>query len=168
MSNFPFVKKVALRNNIDQVFSHIIDLLALSESETYENDRTRIFVSNLRKTIIIHTASIIEALLRWKLIEQIEGKTIELSDDWIYKNVKILYESKEDGQVVGAIRNKVKKNAEQLDFIRIIDVALKHKIITKKIWENLHTVRKYRNRLHIDDSPETEGGYTKKRSKILL
>ena len=51
MSNFPFVDDRILQNNLDLAFVHVVDLLALSESQSYENKKT--LVSSLRKTIII-------------------------------------------------------------------------------------------------------------------
>lgn len=62
-SNFAFITDPILRENLDRVFDHILELLYLSESARY-ND---ILKSSFRKTIIIYTASIIEGLLLYTL-----------------------------------------------------------------------------------------------------
>ena len=64
MSHFPFIHQKTLQHNIDLTFVHVVDLLALSEANSYKGKI--VLVSSLRKTIIVHTASIIEALLLWK------------------------------------------------------------------------------------------------------
>jgi len=58
-SNFIFVKNEILRQNLDEAFNHIITLLPFTESTNYKEPAKSAF----RKTIIIYTASIIEALL---------------------------------------------------------------------------------------------------------
>lgn len=159
MSNFPFVSDEVLKNNLDIAFDHIVDLLTLSESEDYKYKEP--LVSSLRKTIVIHTASIIEALLLWKLKQKIKEHDVELSDEWKYFNVKIIHKINATDEIVGAQRKKEKKRIDQLDFVRIIDLNVKHEVITKIFAKKLHTVRKLRNRLHIGGLLEMEKKYKK-------
>lgn len=58
-SNFEFIRDDALRENLDRVFDHIIELVSLAESSAYDS----VLRSSFRKTVIIYTGSIIEALL---------------------------------------------------------------------------------------------------------
>ena len=62
-SNFPFIDNPVLRKNIDEAFDHILTLLPFTESEDYNEPAKSAF----RKTIIIYTASIVEALLFYVL-----------------------------------------------------------------------------------------------------
>lgn len=115
----------------------------------------------MRKTIVIHTASIIEALLLWKLKQKIKNDEIELNDEWKYFDIKILCPSNEIGhEIIAGKRKKETKQVDRLDFIRIIDLCLKHKIIRKQFSKDVHDVRKLRNRLHIGGLKKMEKKYT--------
>ncbi len=157
MSQFDFVDNVTLRNNINIAFDHIVDLLTLSESDQYK--KTPILVSSLRKTIIIHTASIIESLLLWKLKKKVTSSEVILSDEWKYFDINILYKTENEEIIAGKRRNE-RKNVERLDFVRIIDYCIKHKIIKENLSDDLHEVRKLRNRLHIGGLVRAEKKYT--------
>ncbi len=158
MNYFPFILNSVLQSNLNLAQDHIIDLTALSESNEYKN--RRLFVSSLRKTIIILTASTIEALLLWKLKEIHKINSIELVDEWKYLNIKTIYTISLSEEVITGIRKKEKKDMEKLDFIRIIDLSVKHKIIrSSKLKLNVNAVRKLRNRLHIGGLAEIEKEY---------
>ena len=74
MSNFAFVTDKILRENLDVAFEHVTDLLSLSESNSYSS----LAKSSFRKTIIIYTASIIEALLLYFLKKKFTEKDLEI------------------------------------------------------------------------------------------
>ena len=58
---FSFIKDVVLRKNIESVYNDILDLLSMI---VYAKPETQ---GCFRKTIVIYTASVIEALLLWKI-----------------------------------------------------------------------------------------------------
>lgn len=155
-SNFSFVPDKILRKNLDICFDHILDLLGIAESESYQET---LLVSSLRKTIVIHTASIIEALLLWKLKKETRKKEFQLSSEWKYFDVVPFYEISKTKQVVGAKRKKARKKIGELNFSRINDLALKHKIVDSKIYNNLEKVREMRNKLHLGSLREIEKEY---------
>jgi len=159
MSKFLFVENKILQTNLDTTFSHIVDLTTLAESEFYKDKY--LLASSLRKTIIIHTASIVEALLLLKLKQKIEGKEIKLSNEWIYSNIKILHKLSDKQEVVAGHRIRKIKNIDRIYFDRIIDLSLKYRIINKKLFEEVHKLRKLRNRLHIGGLTKMEKEYTK-------
>lgn len=61
MSDFDFIPDPALRSNIDQANELIRELVILNDSKADQGRKS--LISSLRKTIIIQTATIIEALL---------------------------------------------------------------------------------------------------------
>jgi len=156
VSHFPFIDDEALKNNLGTAFRHIIELVAIAD----EYDKT--LSSSFRKTIIIYTASIIEALLLWKLKKKIKSRKVELSDEWKYYNIKILHRIDDLGEVIGGNRKKEKKDINKLDFIRVVDLCVKHRIITERFSKKVHQVRELRNRLHIGGLAEIDKEYTKK------
>lgn len=100
MSDFPFVDNDALRANLDNTIQHIAELVAIADS--YD----RILSSSFRKTVIISTASIIEALLQWKLKKKIKAEKIELSKEWKCYDVRVLHKINTSEEVVGAKRRR--------------------------------------------------------------
>ena len=162
MSHFPFIGNSVLRNNLDITFQHIVELTTIAD--IYD----KVLSSSFRKTIIIYTASIIEALLLWKLKKVIKTAKVELSGEWKFYDIKILYNIDASEEVIGAKRRKEKKQINKLDFMRIIDYCDKYKIVTKKFSEEIHNVRELRNRLHIGGLSKVEKEYTKKDLKFVF
>lgn len=158
MSRFDFIDKKTLRNNLDLTLDHIIDLLSLSESESYKN--TPLLVSSFRKTIIIHTASIIEALLLWKLGKKVDGNKVVLSDEWKYYDITTLHDLADKKEIIAGKRKREKKKVDRLDFLRVIDQCVKKEIVKEELSDDLHKVRELRNRLHIGGLSKTEKKYT--------
>lgn len=156
MSHFPFIDDDTLRNNLDTTFRHIVELVAIAD----EYDKT--LSSSFRKTIIIYTASIIEGLLLWRLKKKIKSTKVELSDEWKYYDIKILHQVGASEEIIGGRRKKEKKDINKLDFVRVIDLCVKHGIITKRFSKKVHKVRELRNRLHIGGLAEIEKEYRKK------
>jgi len=161
MSNFDFVEDRVFRDNLDVVFDHVMHLLVLLESGSYSGKS--LLVSSMRKTIVVNFASIIEAVLLWRLKKKVKSDKIELSDEWKYFDIKTIHVIEPDSEeVIAGKRKKEKKSLDGLDFVRIIDLCMKHNIINKSICEDLHKVRRLRNRLHIGGLKEVEKEYTKK------
>lgn len=158
-SFFPNITGVILQSNLDKAFAHIIDLITLSGSEQYKSKP--VLLSSLRKTIIILTSAIIEALLLWKFKQIVPQQKIELDNEWIYTDMKILYKIDNSTEITGGIRRKEKKDVNDLDFNRLIDKCFKHHIIkSKRFYTDIHKVRQFRNRLHIGNLAEIEREYT--------
>ncbi len=160
MTSFPFIQNAILQKNLDIAEQHIIDLTLLSESTQYK--RRSLLLSSLRKTIIILTASTIEALLLWKLKQVCQSKNIEMDDEWKYFDLTILHRINSSEEVIAGKRKKEKKEVDRLDFVRIIDLSVKHHIIRSvKQESDLDRVRGLRNRLHIGSLTNIETGYKK-------
>lgn len=70
MSHFIFIGDKILRKNLDIALDYIVELIALSKSKSYKDKP--VLISSFRKSIVIHTASIIEASLFWKLKQKIK------------------------------------------------------------------------------------------------
>lgn len=160
MNHFPFVTDIILQTNLNITFDHIVDLLALSLSPEYKGKVA--LVSSLRKTIIIHTASTIEALLLWKLKNVYGQKSIKLDEDWKYLDVKVIYQIGDGHEVVSGLRKKEERSIDKLDFLHVTDLCVRLKILKqKKLRENVDKVRALRNRLHIGGLQEIEKEYKK-------
>lgn len=161
MTHFSFITDKILQANLDVAFDHIVKLTTISESKE-EKYKGMILVSSLRKTIIIHIAAIIEALLLWKLRQICQTQQIELEDEWKYTDIRILYTLTDSTEIIAGLRKKEKKELEKLDFDRITKLCHHHKIIkSNRLKENIDKVRAFRNRLHIGGLPEIEKEYTK-------
>lgn len=160
MSNFLFIDDKILQSNLDTAFDHIVKLVSLSLSSEYKEQPA--LVSSLRKTIIIHTAAIVEALLLWKLKQFYKTGKVELQDEWKYFDVKSLYIISDTEEVVAGKRKKERKNVDKLDFLRITDLCSVNHIITlSTLRSEIDKVRFFRNRLHIGSLTEIEKEYSK-------
>lgn len=160
MSSFSFVTDGVLQSNLDVSFAHIVDLLTLSESDQYKGKY--VLVSSLRKTIIIHTASIIEALLLWKFKQICVTDKVELDNEWRYLNIRIIHQISDSEEAIAGLRRKEQKDLDRLDFSRITDLCQKYKIIkSKELRKDVDKVRELRNRMHIGGLLELEREYSK-------
>ncbi len=157
-SNFSFIGDEILKENLDITFDHLLELLSLSETPKY----TEIVKSSFRKTTIIYTASIIEALLLWILKKRIketdlkrEIKTFKISKD-IYKV------NSEERIVLGKDVIKTEQfKFSRLNLADINSICKTHRIITDKMFKDVDKVRELRNRLHIATLEVVEKDYTK-------
>lgn len=149
-SSFGFISNDILRQNLDESFDHIVNLLPLIESGAYSEAATNAF----RKTCIIYTASIIEALLFHILDTELSDE--DLTDyTWKLKNKKILHSIDDSTEVVagdyvreGKLLDKLKLNLGQICKI------LKDKgVIKKPLYDKIDEVRLLRNGQHI--GPDT-------------
>lgn len=88
MSNFPFISNSILQENLDNAFQHVLDLLILINSGDYD----KISRNSFRKSTIICTASIIEALLFVLLKNNLSEKDLEIPI-WKIKDEKFYMKS---------------------------------------------------------------------------
>ncbi|MBI4136213.1 MAG: hypothetical protein HY481_01515 [Candidatus Vogelbacteria bacterium] len=158
VSNFSFIHDGILRENLDITFDHLLELLSLSESPDY----TDTLKSSFRKTVIIYTASIIEALLLWVLKE---NKTEdELSKkQTVFRISKVIYKINETEQIVlGKNKIKIEKSRfEKLNLDQINSLCKDHGLISKDVFGDIDKVRTLRNRLHISTLKVIEKDYSK-------
>jgi hypothetical protein len=159
MTQFDFISDKILRANLDTAFEHIKELVIVAESETYANQPVQI--SSFRKTAIINIATIIEALLIWKIKQTHTTNKIELVDEWNYSDIKILHEVTTSKQIIGGTRTKEKKKLEKLKFIEAMRISDKEKIITNsKLLTDTDKVRRFRNRQHLGSLAQIEKKYS--------
>lgn len=118
-------------------------------------------VSSLRKTIIIHTSSIIEGLLFWKLGQVEKNKKVEIPSAWKYCDIVVLHKIDESEQIVAGKRKREQRNIETIDFKHVIDLCYENKICSKSLEDDLHTMRELRNRQHLGSLKTLDKKYTK-------
>ena len=156
MRNFNFVDDSLLRGRIEGVQDDIAALGGLLREQNKPEVK-----SCLRKTIIIYTASIIEALLLWKLKKETASDKVVLSSEWKYLDLKKFYATDEFELIAGKRKQEVKK-IDDLDFNRTIDVCEKYRTVkSAKLIKDLHKVRKLRNELHIGGIAAIRKTYTR-------
>lgn len=156
-SHFVFIKDPVLKSNLDAIFDHIIELTAI----LIQHEAT-IIQSNFKKTIIVYTASITEALLLFLLKKKYPKGKMEIKKDcWTYENVKKICEINNQ-QVVGAMRRKATetKLCDKLSFDEINRFCLKQNIISKKTFKKVDRMRRLRNGLHIGGLKEIQKKYS--------
>ncbi len=159
MSDFDFISESALRTNINHAYELILELVLLTESKQYQERQS--IVSSFRKTIIIHTAAIIEALLLWKLKKMFSEGDVEIEDEWEFKDIHLIFkQEKSSEEVVWCRRKKVKKKVSRLDFLHISRLLQKHSVLRgEKLIDDIDTVRVYRNNLHIGSLTQLDREY---------
>jgi len=145
-SNFPFIQNSVLRANLDDAFNHVVILLPFSESETYDEAGK----SSFRKTIIIYTASIIEALLFHLVDTKLSEDDLSVRS-WEIENKKILYTVGVDHEIIaGDYKLKVvSSKKDKLNLAGICEHLKEHKILTQPLLDKIHVIRELRNSQHI-------------------
>src|SRR5690606_3086739 len=110
MSNFPFISDRTLQVNLDTALDHINELVLLTESTAYK----KLQISSFRKTIIIHTAALIEAVLLWKLTQTCNSEKIQLEDKWKYLDIKVIFTVNDNEEIIAGKRIKETKDMKRL------------------------------------------------------
>lgn len=159
MNNFDFVSSATLRSNINQTYELILELVFITESEDYLDRKS--LVSSLRKTAVIHTASVIEALLLWKFKKTYRAETTTIEEEWIYKDIHTIHKLNDsDEELIWCKRKNIEKKVERLDFLHLIRLCEKHAILeNKQLIKNINKVREMRNKLHIGNLLEIDNKY---------
>ena len=145
-SSFGFISNEILRQNLDESFDHIVNLLPLIESGIYSDAAARAF----RKTCVIYTASIIEALLFHIIDTQLSDE--DLTDyTWKLSNKKRLFLVDDTYEIVAGDYKKEGKLLEKdkLNLGQICKILKDKKILTKSLFEKIDKVRILRNGQHI-------------------
>ncbi len=147
-SNFPFVENLVLRQNLDEAFDHIVTLLPFTESKTY-NEAAK---SAFRKTIIIYTASIVEALLFHTLRNKFKDEDIaEYYSTWDLVDKKSLYSVDRDHEIVAGSYKRIlgKSGIDKMNLAQISDYLRIKDVIGVDLHQKVDDIRKLRNEQHI-------------------
>lgn len=159
-SNFPFVRNKTLRTNLDEAFDHVVTLLPFTESSTYNPTAKSAF----RKTIIIHTAAIVEALLFHVLDKKLSKSDVaECFSAWKLQNKKELYAVSVEHKIVAGDYKKVRGDGrkEKLNLGQIINILKDKKILSKDLHKKIEKLKDLRNEQHIGAQTKVKE-YTKK------
>lgn len=145
MSHFAFIKNSTLRDNLDVAFVHILNLIPLSESASYSD----LEKSSFRKTIIINTAAIIEALLFNLIFEKCTDKDLT-EHKWELKNPKDIYVFDSNFKIVGGEYRltPIKLKADKLNLGLINEILHDKEIVSDDLYKQIDQVRVLRNDQH--------------------
>ncbi len=161
-NRFAFVKNEILRENIAIKMQYIVFLVSLEE----EYELPGAVTYSTFKTIIIFTASIIEALVNYKLHELIEEgevneKTIMGKDEKL-SIVKKFQKVSATEEICGIKKTtKPKKLSERIDFQELNRAAKRSGLYTEAIFTKAEKIRETRNRLHPYALKEVDDKYSK-------
>ncbi len=150
---FSFVEDETLNINIAITFKHIVVLIEVLDKIDGEVDEETLISSSFRKDMILHTATIVESLLFYCLSTLVERGEIDKS--LLIKKVEekenVLYKipNSEDRIVLLSPKTTRIKLKNNLQFIDLIRVCKKCKIISKDISIEIDELRKTRNKVHI-------------------
>ena len=154
-SHFPFVKNTILRKNLDEAFDHIVTLLPFTESPTYNEPAKSAF----RKTIIIHTASIVEALLFHLLDKKLSSDEIaDYYSCWKLQDETEIYKVSSAHMIVAGHYKKVPGDGrkEKLNLSPINTILKDKKYISKALFDKVDVLRILRNEQHISTHTEVK------------
>ena len=138
----------------------MVTLLPFTESTTYNTPAKSAF----RKTIIIHTAAIVEALLFHVLDKKFtESDMAFYYSNWKLQNKVELYEVSPEHIIVAGDYKKVDGDGrkEKLNLGLIINFLKDQKIISKDLFNKVEKLKKLRNEQHIGAQTKVKE-YTKK------
>jgi len=157
-TNFPFITDGVLRRNMDAAFVHLTELAFLSGLAKY-GDASK---SSFRKTAIVYTASIIEAMLLWYLKSKFPEASLK-RESKIFKITKDIYNINELEKIVlGKYVQKTENvRFSKLNLADINNYCREKGIINHTLYKDVEVVRKLRNRLHIGTLSVIETDYSK-------
>jgi hypothetical protein len=154
-SRFEFLEDKIIRVHLDRAFHLIIELVALSEAKEYTPE----LKSSFRKTIIIYTASIIEALLL-SMLKSVKTEDECGEDKEIVE--QILYKINDEEKIALVKIKSVSINFLKLNLDQTNKLCKKFKLISKDLSAKIDMVRDLRNRQHLGSLSEIEITYTRK------
>jgi len=161
-NRFAFIRNEILRENIAIQMQYVVFLVSLEEN--YELPGAVTY--STFKTIIIFTASIIEALINYKLHELIETKKVDkskiLGSENKYSIVKTFQQLSDNEEICGIMKTKkLKKLSDRVDFQELNRIAKRSTLFTNKVFEQSEKIREFRNRIHPYTLKEVDDKYTK-------
>jgi len=141
-SVFYFVSDKTLKKQLAESLNFSLNLESLAK------DHQEPMRSVFYKTIVVYMASIIEAVLYFCILQL--GFT-HYRKDWIYKDIKLLYQVDENNQVVAGKR--VKKKARMkgyMDFGILNQFCKKQaKLYKEDVYKKVDKCRGLRNKIHL-------------------
>lgn len=159
--DFTHIEDPLLRENAQHVWSDITELIwLLLDTKKFESIRLE---NCLRKTIIIYTASILEALLRLNIQRHLGPGKVSLNYEWGKREMLCPKENKEDEQrmvfekekgeeehrIVLVKETRERKGTEQMNFNGMILLCRENNLLNSSLLDDLDTIRNIRNGLHI-------------------
>ena len=161
MYSFGFVSDSRLRKNIESIYNDVLDLGTL-----LTQTKGRAIKNCIRKTIVMYTGSIIEALLLWKLNEEIKKGNLDIKNERRFNDIGLAVSTKiksENGNTIAIVeRIENERKIEKIDFNERIKLCKENNIIQDSLLiEELHKARKLRNKIHIDGLKEVKKAYNK-------
>ena len=160
--DFSFIGNTTLRRNVEHVLRDVSELMSVLWLQ--KKDRIK---NCLRKTIIIYVASIVEALLLWKIESEVGSGEVVLPNEWKQYDVRVLF-ANEDFELISARRSREIKDVNKLDFNRMVVLCEQKKLINKSLLKDLDKVRKMRNKLHIGGVEGVTKVYTRANIEFVL
>ena len=142
--NFSFIGDSVFRRNVQRVFRDVFGLIAL-----LSDDVSPSVVSCLRKTVVLYTASIIEALVLWKIRQEVVAEKVTLKNEWKYLDPKLIHTT-DAYEIIWAKRKEEERSISNLDFNVMIRICRDKNIFGDALLLDLDKVRKLRNEIHTD------------------
>lgn len=157
-TRFKFVSSDVLRANLNTTFDHLTVLYESSNNQDYSETQR----SSFRKTVIIYTAAIIEALL----LEKIRSNFTEAklaTECWELKNKKVLHKVDDTHKIVAGdyVLDKKILKFDKLNLSQINALAKERKFVSPQLSKKVDKVRDLRNKQHIGMHANIERGYSK-------
>ena len=143
---FDFIQSPILKQNINRTLTHILDLLVVLNGE----EVSQVAKSSYRKTIIIHTASIVEAML-FDFMEQNLMDQDYVEREKKYRNIKIIHTISVDKRIVAGTEQIIKKKLQKdkLNLAQIVKLLRGKDLIDSDVRKKVDTLRLLRNDQHL-------------------
>ena len=160
-SRFAFVEDSVTRTHLDRAFELIVELVTLSEARSYTNE----LKSSFRKTIIIYTASIIEA----ELLLALRSATNETDCGECREVIgETLYEISDMKRIVLVEMKFSPIKFSKLNLDQINKLCKSKNLINAELSKRIDVVRDLRNRQHLGSLSEIEVMYTKQDLELIF
>lgn len=157
-NRFLFISDTSLRKNLGDALAFVDHLVSLSLDKNQE----KIIINALNKTIVIHTASIVEAVVHFFVQEKSKNQSF-YDKNWTYTDIKLLHKIEGDEEIIAGKRKKKKlKIKRNTDFKTLNEICLREKFFTKRKFEKIEKLRKERNTIHLAGLSGNQGIYSQK------
>lgn len=142
--------------------SYIIFLLSLAGNDSLPE----LIKCQLHKNIIIHSTSILEAIILWKLLNLIETHKITIEQiqpeqkEYAFIQIKSILTT--EGKEVVACFKEVKplKLENDTQFLAVNKAALRCGLFTRELFNEAERLRKLRNKIHLTALEAVDDQYT--------
>jgi hypothetical protein len=155
-ARFYFIDDETLRRNLGDTLEYVTELTAISE--TYSS----VVKTGFFKTVIVCTASIIEAILHFYLKKRI-SRTI-YKNDWKYTDIKTfkVISTTPKKEIIMGYREKEVLNLEELIFNDLVKTLHSENLWQPVGLENkVDDLRKKRNKIHLMTLGSLDRAYSK-------